>query len=54
VEVGGFAIAEAALEVDLAGSGVQEVGAADDVGDALGFVVDYDGELVGVEAVGSE
>ena len=40
VEVGGGEVAERALEEDLAGSGLEEVAAADDFGDASEGVVD--------------
>lgn len=45
---------ESVLEEDLAGGVVEEVGAADDVGDALIGIVNDDGELVGEVAVGAE
>lgn len=48
------AVAEAALEVDLARGGIEKVRAADDVSDALGFVIDDDGELVGPKSVGAQ
>jgi len=50
VEVGGRWVAEGALEKDLAGSGLEEVAAADDFGDMGEGVVDYAGELVAGEA----
>ena len=37
---------EGAIEEELAGGGVEEVVAADDVGDTLAMVIDDDGELV--------
>jgi len=46
VEVGDGRQVEGALEKDLAGGGLEQVGAADDFGDALVGVVDDAGELV--------
>lgn len=40
--------------MDLARGGIEKVRAADDVSDALGFIIDHDGELVGPEAVGAQ
>jgi hypothetical protein len=45
LEVAGRVESEEMLEVDLARGGVEEVGAAYDVGDLLGVVID-DGELL--------
>ncbi len=42
--------AEGALEKDLAGGGLEQVGAADDLGDALVGVVDDAGELIAGQA----
>lgn len=54
VQITQRAVAEAALEVDLAGSGIEEIRAADDMGDALGFVIDDNGELVGRKTIGAQ
>ena len=50
VEVGDGGQVERALEQDLAGGGFEQVGAADDFGDALVGVVDDAGELVAGQA----
>lgn len=51
VEPGGTREAEGALEEDLAGGGLEQVGSANNLGDAHGFVVGYAGELVAGHAV---
>ncbi len=51
VEPGGDGITEGAIEQNLAGSGFEQVGAADDFGDAHGVVIDDAGELVAGQAV---
>ena len=51
VQVGRCRLAEQMLQVDLALRRAQEVGAANDVGDALLGIVDDDGELVGEEPI---
>ena len=45
--------AERALQQDLARRGIEQVGAAHDVGDALRGIVDHHGQLVGPETVGA-
>ena len=52
VEVVDRGEAEGALKEELAGGGFEQVGAADDFGDAHGGVVDYAGELVAGQAAG--
>ncbi len=51
VEPGGDGIAEGAIEEDLTGGGLEQVGAADDFCDAHGVVIDDAGELVAGQAV---
>jgi hypothetical protein len=53
VQVGGGGQAQQALEQDLAWCGVQQVGTAHHVGDALVGVVHHHGQLVGIKAVGA-
>jgi len=43
LEISGSGEVESALEENLAGGGFEEVGSADDFGDAHGCVVDYGG-----------
>lgn len=47
------AITETPLQIDLTGSGVEQIGAPHHMGDALGFVVYDHGELIGPKAVGA-
>lgn len=54
VEVRRVRVAEAGLQIELAGGRVQEVRAADNVGDALGVIIDDDGKLVGPETIGAQ
>ena len=51
VEVDRCGQAESALQQDLAGGGAQQVGSADDFGDAKGGIIDDGGELVAGDAV---
>ena len=54
VQITQLAVAEAALEMNLAGSGIEKVRAADYMGDALGFVINDDRELVGPKTVAAQ
>ena len=49
--VGGGGRLQQLLQEDLAAGGVQQVGAAHDVGDPLPGVVHHHGQLVGIQAI---
>lgn len=51
VGIPGRGQAKAALQKDLAGGIVEQVGAPDDVGDALFGIIHNDGQLVGIVAI---
>jgi hypothetical protein len=53
MRVAGSGESQCALQQDLAGRREQQVRAAHHLSDPLEGIVDYDGELIGVDAVGA-